>query len=227
MADAIDADLDDGRLPDLDRLQEYFRPQARTVPAIAVDLVPLSAYDELAAVCSTTAQALEVLGAPKWRSHEAPASCYHFREVVRLVEEKAARNSSPAIDGTSRRVDDGQVGAEPTNVRRDVPAGQLDCQSNVGQHHIKDMIGVCVGDGVLGGLHNLPPGAAQFLDDRRAQDPLVFDDKRQLWRARWLHATVPSRYWLKGAWRMRAKVRTYAALLERCHYCNVALKTLP
>jgi hypothetical protein len=61
LADAIDADLDDGRLPDLDRLRGYFRPEARTVPAIAVDLVPLSAYDELAAVGSTTAQALEVV----------------------------------------------------------------------------------------------------------------------------------------------------------------------
>jgi hypothetical protein len=61
LADAIDADLDDGRLPDLDRLRERFRPEARAVPTIAVDLVPLSAYDELAAVCSSTAQALEVV----------------------------------------------------------------------------------------------------------------------------------------------------------------------
>jgi hypothetical protein len=61
LADAIDVDLDDGRLPDLDRLRERFRPEARTVPSIVVDLVPLSSYDELAAVCSTTAQALEVV----------------------------------------------------------------------------------------------------------------------------------------------------------------------
>jgi hypothetical protein len=60
LAEAIDADLDDGRLPDLDRLRERFRPEARTVPSIVVDLVPLSSYDELAAVRST-AQALEVV----------------------------------------------------------------------------------------------------------------------------------------------------------------------
>jgi hypothetical protein len=52
-----------------------------------------------------------------------------------------------------------------------------------------------VGNGTFGGarLHNLPPGAAKFFDDRGAQNPLAFDDKRHLWRARRLHATVPSR----------------------------------
>jgi hypothetical protein len=54
LAEAIDADLDDGRLPDLGPLRERFRPQTTAVPAIAIDLVPLSAYDELAAVGSTT-----------------------------------------------------------------------------------------------------------------------------------------------------------------------------
>jgi hypothetical protein len=61
LAEAIQADLDDGRLPDLDRLRERFRPQATALPTIAVDLVPLSAYDELAVVYSTTPQALEMV----------------------------------------------------------------------------------------------------------------------------------------------------------------------
>jgi hypothetical protein len=54
LAAVIDADLAAGRLPDLDRLRERFRP-ATVVPAVAVDLAPLSAYDELATVAPATA----------------------------------------------------------------------------------------------------------------------------------------------------------------------------
>ena len=50
LADAIDAELDAGSLPDLDGLRERFRPAGTAVPEIAVALVPLSAYDELVAV---------------------------------------------------------------------------------------------------------------------------------------------------------------------------------
>ena len=50
LAQAIDADLDDGRLPDLARLREQFGPNPSSMPVIEVDLVPLTAYDELAAV---------------------------------------------------------------------------------------------------------------------------------------------------------------------------------
>jgi transposase InsO family protein len=50
LADAIDAALDAGSLPDLDSLRERFTPAVTSVPEIAVALVPLSAYDELAAV---------------------------------------------------------------------------------------------------------------------------------------------------------------------------------
>ena len=50
LAQAIDADLDAGRLPDLALLGERFGPSPASVPVIEVDLVPLSAYDELAAV---------------------------------------------------------------------------------------------------------------------------------------------------------------------------------
>ena len=50
LAQAIDADLDIGVLPDLDRLCDRFKPDRSVIPNVAVELVPLSAYDELAAV---------------------------------------------------------------------------------------------------------------------------------------------------------------------------------
>src|SRR5262252_5234102 len=50
LADAIDADLDAGRLPELDRLRERFTTDRVAIPQVAVALVPLCAYDELAAV---------------------------------------------------------------------------------------------------------------------------------------------------------------------------------
>jgi hypothetical protein len=52
LAQAIDADLDAGALPDLDRLRQRFMPDRAMIPHIAVELVPLSAYDELAAVAT-------------------------------------------------------------------------------------------------------------------------------------------------------------------------------
>jgi len=59
LADAIDATLDAGELPDLDRLREEFKPDRVVIPDIAVALVPLSAYDELAAVRSPNATLCE------------------------------------------------------------------------------------------------------------------------------------------------------------------------
>jgi hypothetical protein len=59
LADAIDADLDAGRLPDLDRLRERFLPDAAAIPDVVVELVPLSLYDELATV-TTPAPAVEI-----------------------------------------------------------------------------------------------------------------------------------------------------------------------
>jgi hypothetical protein len=50
LAHAIDADLDTGNLPDLDRLHDRFQPDRAAIPDVAVKLVPLTAYDELAAV---------------------------------------------------------------------------------------------------------------------------------------------------------------------------------
>ena len=50
LAQVIDAELDAGRLPDLALLRERFGPSPASVPVIDVKLVPLNAYDELAAV---------------------------------------------------------------------------------------------------------------------------------------------------------------------------------
>ena len=50
LAQAIDAELDAGRLPDLALLRERFSPSPAAVPVIDVKLVALDAYDELAAV---------------------------------------------------------------------------------------------------------------------------------------------------------------------------------
>jgi hypothetical protein len=50
LAHAIAADLDAGDLPDLDRLRDRFKPDQAAIPEVAVAFVPLSIYDELAAV---------------------------------------------------------------------------------------------------------------------------------------------------------------------------------
>jgi hypothetical protein len=47
LAEAIDAELNAGRLPDLESMRERFKPKAVAVPEVAVKLAPLSAYDEL------------------------------------------------------------------------------------------------------------------------------------------------------------------------------------
>jgi hypothetical protein len=49
LAALIDADLAVGGLPDLDRLRDRFRPHT-VVPTVAVNLAPLSVYDELATI---------------------------------------------------------------------------------------------------------------------------------------------------------------------------------
>lgn len=50
LADIIDAELDAGRLPDLDHLGQHFAPDPATIPEITVELVPLHLYDELGTV---------------------------------------------------------------------------------------------------------------------------------------------------------------------------------
>ena len=54
LATALDADIDAGRLPDLAFLRAYFGPDPASVPLIDVEVVPLSAYDELVAVVAVT-----------------------------------------------------------------------------------------------------------------------------------------------------------------------------
>jgi hypothetical protein len=49
LAHVIDADHA-GVLPDLSRLRGHFRPDRTAIPDVAVELVPLTAHDELAAV---------------------------------------------------------------------------------------------------------------------------------------------------------------------------------
>jgi transposase InsO family protein len=50
LAEAIEAELDAGRLPDLDLLERRFAPDPAAIPDITVELVPLNLYDELAIV---------------------------------------------------------------------------------------------------------------------------------------------------------------------------------
>jgi hypothetical protein len=58
LAQAIEAILDTGELPDPALLRDRFKPDAAAIPTVIVKLVPLSAYDELAVVAKP--RALEV-----------------------------------------------------------------------------------------------------------------------------------------------------------------------
>lgn len=60
LAIAIGAELDAGRLPDLDRLRARFLPDDAPVPDVVVELAALSAYDELAAVHAHATPTTEV-----------------------------------------------------------------------------------------------------------------------------------------------------------------------
>ena len=50
LAEAIDAALNAGELPDPAQLQNRFKPDAAAIPDVTVQLAPLSAYDELAVI---------------------------------------------------------------------------------------------------------------------------------------------------------------------------------
>jgi hypothetical protein len=50
LAEAIDAELDAGRLPDLDALDRRFAPHPIAIPDVTVELAPLHLYDELSTV---------------------------------------------------------------------------------------------------------------------------------------------------------------------------------
>jgi Mu transposase, C-terminal domain len=56
LAQAIDAGLDAGRLPELDAMHQLFRPDSTAVPEVSVELVPLCLYDELGTVRQEGAQ---------------------------------------------------------------------------------------------------------------------------------------------------------------------------
>ena len=79
LAQAIDADLDAGRSPDLAVLRARFGPSPASVPVIEVKLVPLSTYDELAAVMPVTCLRHDAVAAasgyivPETRSFEVAA----------------------------------------------------------------------------------------------------------------------------------------------------------
>jgi hypothetical protein len=47
LAEIIDAELDAGRLPDLDALRERFKPPVTSIPEVVIALTPLHVYDEL------------------------------------------------------------------------------------------------------------------------------------------------------------------------------------
>jgi hypothetical protein len=66
LGEAIDAELDAGKLPDLDILGRRFAPDPAAIPDITVVLVPLHLYDELGTVrpLGEAALAPELGGAP-------------------------------------------------------------------------------------------------------------------------------------------------------------------
>ena len=50
LAEAIDAELDAGRLPDLETLNRRFTPHPTAIPDITIEVAPLHLYDELSTV---------------------------------------------------------------------------------------------------------------------------------------------------------------------------------
>jgi hypothetical protein len=50
LAEAINAELDAGRLPDLDTLGRRFAPHSAAIPDITVEVAPLHLYDELSTI---------------------------------------------------------------------------------------------------------------------------------------------------------------------------------
>ena len=52
LAEALDAELDSGRLPDLEALSRRFTPDDAAVPDVTVELADLAAYDALLSVCA-------------------------------------------------------------------------------------------------------------------------------------------------------------------------------
>jgi hypothetical protein len=63
LAEIIASDLDARRLPDLAALRARLRPEGASIPAVAVELAALDAYDELAIVKAATANCNEEIAA--------------------------------------------------------------------------------------------------------------------------------------------------------------------
>jgi transposase InsO family protein len=55
LADVLAAEIDAGRLPELAALRARFRPEQTPIPSVSVELMPLNAYDELAAITAVAA----------------------------------------------------------------------------------------------------------------------------------------------------------------------------
>jgi hypothetical protein len=50
LAEAIDAELDAGKLPDLETLSRRFAPLPTAIPDVTIEVAPLHLYDELSTV---------------------------------------------------------------------------------------------------------------------------------------------------------------------------------
>jgi hypothetical protein len=62
LADALDIELDAGRLPNLETLHRRFTPVEATIPRVTVELADLAAYDAL--IGSTQSAGMQEGGRP-------------------------------------------------------------------------------------------------------------------------------------------------------------------
>ena len=74
LAEAIGAELDAGRLPDLERMRERFQPPTTAVPEITIEMPSLATYDELARVVPVASADMSSPGR-SGASPDASASC--------------------------------------------------------------------------------------------------------------------------------------------------------
>jgi len=119
LADAIDAVLNAGGLPDLNVLRDRFKPERVVIPQVAVALVPLATYDELAVVrapgttidmtFNTTLDAtLEATLEAKFGTHETSAEAA-AADTKTADTTTADTTLGATLDTTSTLVRDGGV----------------------------------------------------------------------------------------------------------------------
>jgi hypothetical protein len=115
LADAIDAALDAGGLPDLDSLRARFTPERVAIPQVAVALVPLTTYDELAVVRTpgttidmTFDTTLDATLEAKFATHETAADATRA-DTTRDDTTRADTTLGVTRDATSTLVGDGGV----------------------------------------------------------------------------------------------------------------------